>query len=111
MRNRKFRGDRLYKIIKIVVNVVIVATLILGVIMSTNSEKRTLHLLEENRKCLGQYSGNQEMINYTCYVYLDMLEDYRMQEATYWKIGIGLPILFYGGGALINYLFPKKNEK
>lgn len=111
MKGRIFRRDRLYKLIRLLVNTVTVISLILGALMLANSEKSNLYLLGEQRECLEQYKGNTNMIDSLCFIYTDIMADNDRLLTIYWSVGLGLPLLFYGGAFLTNYLFPKKNEE
>lgn len=106
---RKFRSDRFYKIIKILVNIITTISLILGIIILINKEKNDLYYLDEFEKCTSNPTyKDTKIIKDFCYVYLDEMIESEKFLKIYWGVGILLPIVFYGGGGLINYIFPKK---
>jgi hypothetical protein len=107
--DRKFRKDRFYKIVKAIVNIVTAFCLILGILLFIKKEQTTLYFLDGHTKCIEENKGNEELIRIFCDNYLDLLTDFEKQLVRYWIIGIGLPVIFYGGGFLINYLYPKKD--
>lgn len=103
MRNREFRGDRLFKIVRLLVNIVAGFTLLFGVFGLFRLESLNLYFLNGFDKCTKEGGTMQ-----TCGFYLDAMSDNEKRTYLFLKIGIGLPILFYGGTAIYNYLFPKK---
>jgi len=46
-----------------------------------------------------------------CGYYLREISAHDRAIRNYFLIGIMLPVIFYGGGRLINYLFPRKAEQ
>ncbi len=103
MKNRKFRGDRLIKIIKIIVNSVTVFTLFFGT-MAVLNQSEIKRYKEEFWECTKK-GGTMS----SCGIYLDMAAEEKKLTYLYLKIGFGLPIIFYGGLKFYNYIFPKTN--
>ena len=77
-----------------------------GVYLITTAPKTEAVELELFDECVAT-GGYME----TCGFYLDEIASMRKATPMSFAIGIGLPILFFGGTALINYLAPEeKNE-
>lgn len=106
MKNRKFRGDRLFKIVKVIVNIVMVFTLLFGIFGILRLEEMNLRYFDKFDKCVSE-GGTMNI----CGIYLDMMNDNERLTYLYLKIGLGLPIVFYGGLKLHNHLFPKTDEE
>ena len=106
---RKFNGSRLYKLVKILVNVVTVISLVLALIMSGNSEKYISGLSNDYAICRDRWGPLLGPDLPACDVHLNDIAEYRARESFMWNLGIFLPIVFYGGTFLYRYLFPVKD--
>ncbi|MBI5122846.1 hypothetical protein HZA75_03220 [Candidatus Roizmanbacteria bacterium] len=103
---RKFNPSRLYKLMRFIVIIVSAFCLFIGTIGFMNLEKTDLFYLNESSKCFKQNPNVIEI----CYKYMDFMYD---NKKTIWQlltIGILLPTVFFGGGALIRYLFPLRED-
>lgn len=99
---RKFQSDRLHKILKIIVNVVAGVSLLFAIYGSINYDKNTIFYLDKFSECFKK-EVNMEI----CGVYVDGMSNFQDSVRNFWLVGILLPIAFYGGGKLFNYLFPR----
>jgi hypothetical protein len=104
---RKFRGDRLFKIFSTIVNLVTAFMLIAGIVQAINYNKNVQFFLNSYSECR-QGFGYQDLFGVTaCQTYNDQLGSLYNNMYIAWGIAIGLPIIFYGGKKLTNYIFPK----
>jgi hypothetical protein len=104
---RKIDSNRIYKLVRVIVVVVSVMATLIGVVSIVNFNKYM--------DTMDGYSHSQCSGNVDCDIYyINLMGDY--EKTTYCSIliGLGLPIIFFGGKALINYIAPvvkKQNEK
>jgi len=107
---RKFRRDRLYKIVRGAVVFITVISLLLGVLQALNIDNNSKMLLDESETCTEIYSGDEMLdARMDCRIrYYDRIDTYNYATYRLLAIGILLPALFFGSGKLINYLFPKE---
>lgn len=113
MEKRVFRGDRLYKVTKWIVNLITIFCLIVGGLGLYKLEGNTIIYLNDYGKCLSEIDetfSQQSRANLgdLCGNYLDLIIDNKKEITTLLVIGIILPILFYGGKKSFQYLFPKQ---
>ncbi len=100
MSERKFRADKLYKLVRYLVIIITTISLLLAI----GSFSRLTNL-----DCSKQYPpiGNDYIHFDAC---LDEQTGYRDALFNNIKIAILLPILFFGGTWLYKYLFPPINK-
>lgn len=106
MGKREFRGDRLLKITRLVVNIVAGFTLFFGILGVFRLDSSRSQYMDSFDKCT---KDGGTML--TCGFYLDQMKEDEEFIYLFLKIGIGLPVLFYSGTVLYNYLFPKRYEE
>ena len=105
MNKRKFSPIRLYKLIKWIVIIVSTISLILAVVSYMDVENnRTLHKWE--RVCQKESEDSDCML-----IGLSEVNDIREAMYKEFMIGIFLPTLFFGGGGLYRWLFPKEKKE
>jgi len=104
---RQFRGNRLYKLVKIIVLIITIFCLTLGIYAFSGRSKIMMMYLDRHYDCIhnGGFSAD------ICMDYLKQMGNYDSWMWGYLAIGALSPIVFFGGGILINYLFPKKDKK
>jgi hypothetical protein len=103
MEKRKFRGDRLYKVAKIIV---VLLTIYFAADIA-NAYFRKIRVEKAKDSC--KDTGYTECIRLN-YMILSNIED-DIRKNTY--VAIFLPLVFFGGKKLFEYIFPssQKNEK
>lgn len=106
---RQFRGDRLYKIVKIIVLIISFISLIYAFYVQSQLPKISKTFVEEMHNCTRMFSDNNPEKN--CKMWNEYLSGANNAVVFGYLIGIGLPLVFFGGGVLINYLFPKEKTK
>jgi hypothetical protein len=105
--SRKLDKKRLHKLIRNIVIFISVFSLMIAAIRSYNYSSLWDWTMKEKDLCELRHGVGEEV----CYWYLDsMIENERNTERLF-IVGATLPILFFGGTALYNYLFPEKKEK
>jgi hypothetical protein len=105
---RKFDSGRLYKLIKGLVIVISVISLLLAI----NSYRQIGYVqktyVKELDNCNKIY-GNQDAI--MCLSsWNDYLRTFNNWMSTFFLVGIGLPIVFFGGCLVYKYVFPVKEK-
>ena len=103
MKNREFRGDRVLKAAKIIVSAITIFTLFFGTFGLVRFKETRQNYLNKFDQCGGSMA--------VCGFWLDAISGEKETTFLYLKIGIGLPVFFYGGLYLYNYLFPKRHEE
>ena len=103
---REFRGDRLYRILKWVVIVVSVISLAVAIFGLINYDETSATFSEEIGKC---FNIDDKIYQADCTRIWNGYLDGAYNQI-HWSliIAIGLPILFFGGTIIYNYLLPKK---
>ena len=108
---RSFSHDRLYKLVKRLVIIVSVLTWIYIALIYTSLENDTsLNSWKYWEEFCSEYpiaSDEHITCKITSYKFIDEAKN-NMENAL--KIGILLPITFFGGTWLYRYLFPKNNQ-
>jgi hypothetical protein len=101
---RKFRVDRLYNIVKIIVNIITIGALLKGIYFIANFKNLNNSYSKLGDVCIARS---------TDYPSMNLCEQWYNKTFNtivfLFAIAIFLPIIFYGGGKLIGYLFPKKD--
>ncbi len=100
MAKRKFDSHRLYKLSKWIIIVISVLSLFLGLYLYNQIQTNvTLHIWED--VCRGN-------ADFRCMGY-GFAQINQETNVMWWSliIGIGLPIIFFGGIKLFKYLFPE----
>lgn len=101
---RKFRGDRLYKIVKLLVNIITIFEFLIGIYFVANFKSINNNYKKLGDACVARATDYPSM-NLCEYWYNKTF----IMVISSFAIAIFLPIIFYGGGKLIGYLFPKKD--
>jgi len=105
--SRKLDTKRLYKLSKIIVNIVTIYSLVVGGVGLYRLNDFNLKMLKEFRTCSLTASGSPMQ---ACGFYLDIMSEHEQEVINLLLLGIFTPLIFYGGGALIRYLFPEKKR-
>jgi hypothetical protein len=105
---RKFNSHRVYLLARGVVVVVSAISLVWGGALRINQGKSNDEFLDMANKCYAERSLD---LQFTCGVYYDMIEDRDNFIQQSLALGIVLPILFFGGKALLTYIFPEETKK
>jgi uncharacterized membrane protein SpoIIM required for sporulation len=107
---RKIDFSRVHKVVRFLIIIISVLTLLIG-IYSTIKIPELLKLQEESYiTCLAKFEHSPDQ-HYYCSVFLEMNNDVFKIMTYSLFIGIGLPIVFFGGGKLINYFAPVAKSK
>jgi len=106
MAKRKFSGGRLFNLVRIIVNVIAVIAIILGTITLSKQEDTLSFYLVEQANCFKEFP---ESILF-CSIYDDLIREAETFPYYYLAVGIGLPVLFYGGTWLYRYIFPVETK-
>lgn len=103
MKKRNFRGDRLYKVVRIIV----VLLTVYFAINTTDAYFRKIRIEKAKDSCKDTEYTECIRLNY---MILSNIENDINRNAF---VAIFLPVVFFGGKKLIEYIFPdkQKNEK
>ncbi len=101
---RKFDKTRFNKLVEKIVIIITLISAVYFIYLLTRDGAVNQTYLERIRTC-----GTGDEVCYA--IWHGYLNDFR--EAQKWSliVGLGLPSLFFGGKALINYLAPEQKEK
>lgn len=102
MMSRKIDTKRLNKIITILVIIISLVSLAYFAYSFTQESYVSSTFTESIHTCDGESWCHQ--------IWQDYLNDFRQMQMASGLLGIGLPIIFFGGKLLFNYLFPHKSE-
>lgn len=103
--DRKLDTGRIYKLLKTVVLAISAFFLIKGVYGVIIYPSFKTEMQRKNAECLA-------FINpIGCQNHLYRIAKQKNETDLYLKIGIALPVLFFGSNALLNYIAPKKEVK
>ena len=110
MVKREFSGSRFYKLASKIVVIFTIFFLGFGLYGLANLDKNSLFYLDGFSKCTKEVPHDVSPM-LVCGSYIDAKIDSETMTWNFLKIGILLPILFFGGTWLFKYLFPEKKER
>jgi len=109
---RQFRGDRLYRLINILVIAISFLCGLYAIWAYYQIESNSILHTWQDYCNKNPYSGPLEKVGYTCmqpgFQQINMITNLMFITGV---IAIILPTVFYGGSKLISYLFPIKTIK
>lgn len=103
--SRKFHSDRLYKVLKIAILIVSIPLLLYAIYWSLKYEGYAHQMYLEYGKCADMLPAEECAKIW----FDDTLSPLQTTLWFSWVLGLGLPILFFGGKKLLDYVYPKKN--
>jgi len=107
---RKIDSNRVYKLVRFIVILISVLSIIYSLFFAFTLNKREKMAIDSKEECLIVYYDNDNKQSFCSFYWKNFMEENEVMDKSFW-IGIGLPIVFFGGKALINYVAPKKISK
>jgi hypothetical protein len=104
---RKFDSGRLYKLTKMIVITISILALLLAVYCFFQLGDVNRIYSEELKKCFSQ-TGDSYLICMGAWG--DYQSNFYIMTFKLFGIGIGLPIIFFGGRAVYKYVFPVREK-
>lgn len=106
---RKISIHNLYKISKIIVIVISLISLSYAVFVHSRLEEINKTYVREIYRCMDLFAGNNP--EKYCDHWHKYLGDANNAVVYGYLLGIGLPVLFFGGRFVIDYIAPKVEDK